>query len=47
MGAVKSTVQRLTVAKVDVERNLVLVKGSIPGAAGSFVILKETVKPKK
>ena len=47
MAAVKSTVQRLTVAKVDVERNLVLVKGSIPGAAGSFVILKETVKPKK
>jgi large subunit ribosomal protein L3 len=47
MCAVKSTVQRLTVAKVDVERNLVLVKGSIPGAAGSFVILKETVKPKK
>ena len=47
MGAVKSTVQRLTVAKVDAERNLILVKGSIPGAAGSFVILKETVKPNK
>ncbi len=47
MGGVKTTVQRLTIAKVDVERNLILVKGSIPGAAGSFVILKATVKPKK
>ena len=37
----------LTVAKVDVERNLILVKGSIPGAAGSFVVIKETVKPNK
>ena len=35
------------VDKVDVERNLILVKGSIPGAAGSFVVIKETVKPNK
>ena len=47
MGGVNATVQRLTVARVDAERNLILVKGSIPGAAGSFVILKETVKPTK
>ena len=45
MGNAQVTVQRLTVAKVDVERNLILVKGSIPGAAGSFVVIKETVKP--
>lgn len=45
MGSEKVTVQRLTVARVDIDRNLVLVKGSIPGAAGSFVVLKETVKP--
>lgn len=47
MGGVNATVQRLTVVRVDAERNLILVKGSIPGAAGSFVILKETVKPNK
>ena len=47
MGNAQVTVQRLTVAKVDVERNLILVKGSIPGAAGSFVVIKETVKPNK
>ena len=47
MGNAKVTVQRLTVAKVDTDRNLILVKGSIPGAAGSFVVLRETVKPAK
>lgn len=47
MGSEKVTVQRLTVAKVDIDRNLILVKGSIPGAAGSFVVLRETVKPAK
>ena len=47
MGNEKVTVQRLTVAKVDTDRNLILVKGSIPGAAGSFVVLRETVKPGK
>lgn len=47
MGNAQVTVQRLTVAKVDAERNLILVKGSIPGAAGSFVVVKETVKPNK
>ena len=47
MGGVQATVQRLTIARVDAERNLILVKGSIPGAAGSFVVVKETVKPKK
>lgn len=47
MGTANCTVQRLTIARVDAERNLILVKGSIPGAAGSFVVLKETVKPGK
>lgn len=47
MGNAKVTVQRLTIAKVDTDRNLILVKGSIPGAAGSFVVLRETVKPGK
>lgn len=47
MGNQNVTVQCLTVVKVDAERNLILVKGAIPGATGSYVVLKETVKPKK
>ena len=47
MGNQNVTVQRLTIVKVDVERNLILVKGAIPGATGSYVVLKETVKPNK
>jgi len=45
MGGTNATVLRLTVAKVDKERNLILVKGSVPGAAGTFVVIRETVKP--
>ena len=46
-GNANVTVQRLTVVKGDAERNLILVKGAIPGATGSYVVLKETVKPNK
>ena len=47
MGGEKVTVQRLTVVRVDAERNLILIKGAIPGAKKSFVVIKETVKPDK
>ena len=47
MGNQNVTVQRLTIVKVDAERNLILVKGAIPGATGSYVVIKETVKPNK
>ena len=47
MGRQKVTVQRLTVARVDTNRNIVLIKGAIPGAKGSLVMIKNTVKPKK
>lgn len=47
MGNANVTVQRLTVVKVDAERNLILIKGAVPGATGSFVVVKETVKPDK
>ena len=47
MGARKVTVQRLTVARVDNDRNLVLVKGAIPGAKGSLVVIRNTKKPVK
>lgn len=44
MGNVKVTIQNLEVVRVDADKNLILVKGAIPGAKKSFVILKETVK---
>lgn len=47
MGGHKVTVQRLTVAKVDAARNLILIKGAVPGPKGSFIIIRNTVKPKK
>ncbi len=47
MGGEKVTVQRLTIVRVDAERNLILIKGAVPGAKKSFVVIKETVKPPK
>ena len=44
MGNVRRTVQNLEIVKVDPERNLLMVKGAIPGAKGNLVIIKETVK---
>ena len=39
MGNVRVKVQNLDVVKVFAEQNLIVVKGSIPGAKGSFVIV--------
>ncbi len=44
MGTDKITIQNLEVIKVDMERNLLLVKGSIPGPKNSYVVVKESVK---
>lgn len=44
MGHTTVTVQKLEIIKVDVERNVLLVKGAIPGPKNSFVKVKETVK---
>ena len=44
MGAVRQTTQSLTVVSVDVERNLILVKGAVPGARGGNVLVKPAVK---
>jgi large subunit ribosomal protein L3 len=44
MGDVKRTLQNLSVVRVDEERNLLLVKGSVPGAKGSDVIIRPAVK---
>ncbi|MCI6498940.1 50S ribosomal protein L3 [Lachnospiraceae bacterium HCP1S3_C3] len=44
MGAKQITVQNLEIVKVDVENNLILVKGAVPGPKKSLVTIKETVK---
>ena len=44
MGCVKVTVQNLEVVRVDVEKNLLLIKGSVPGPKKGLVTIKETVK---
>ncbi len=43
-GNTKSTVQNLQIVKVDAERNILLVKGGIPGAKGGIVIVKQSCK---
>lgn len=47
MGGQRVTVQRLTVARVDAARNLILIKGAVPGPRGSFVVIRDTVKSAK
>lgn len=44
MGAVRVTTQNLEVVRVDAERNLILVKGAVPGAINADVIIKPAVK---
>ena len=44
LGAVKRTVQRLEVVRVDAERSLILIKGAIPGSKGGSVIVRPSVK---
>lgn len=47
MGGERVTVQNLEVVKVDTERNLLLIKGSIPGPKNSYVTVKTAVKAAK
>ena len=44
MGHERVTVQNLEVVRVDAERNLLLIKGALPGAKGGLLMVKETVK---
>ncbi len=44
MGVEQVTVQNLDVVRVDGEKNLMLIKGSVPGAKGSLLAIKNTVK---
>jgi large subunit ribosomal protein L3 len=47
LGGVQTTIQGLEVVKVDPNRNIILIKGAVPGANGSYVVVKETVKNAK
>lgn len=47
MGSVQRTIENLEVVRVDVENNLLLVKGSVPGPKNSLITIKETVKSAK
>jgi len=47
MGDERVTVRGLTVARVDVENNLLMVRGAVPGATGSVVIIKKAARQKK
>jgi len=47
MGHSRVTVQNLKIVKVDAERNILLVKGSIPGPKKTLVFIKNSVKAKK
>ena len=43
-GVDKVTIQNLGLVKIDTERNLLLVKGSVPGPKGGLLIVKNAVK---
>jgi len=44
LGSVKVTVQNLQIVRVDAERNLLLIKGAIPGSKGGDVVVRPAVK---
>jgi large subunit ribosomal protein L3 len=44
LGDVTRTVQNLVIARVDAERNLIMVKGAVPGAPGGKVLVTPAVK---
>jgi large subunit ribosomal protein L3 len=46
LGAVKRTAQKLEIVRIDAERQLLLIKGSVPGAEGGDVIVHPSVKAK-
>jgi large subunit ribosomal protein L3 len=46
MGGDRITVQKLRVVRVDPENNIILVRGAVPGARGTLVTIRDTVKRK-
>ncbi|HKP72982.1 MAG TPA: 50S ribosomal protein L3 [Pyrinomonadaceae bacterium] len=47
MGDERVTVKGLTVARVDAENNLLMIRGAVPGANGTLVVVKKSVRQKK
>lgn len=47
LGAAKTTVQNLTVHSIDKERNLILIKGAVPGAKGGDIVITPAVKKRR
>ena len=47
MGHDRVTVQNLEIVRVDVDKNLLLIKGAIPGPKGGLVTVKEAKKASK
>ena len=43
-GNEKVTIQNLKVVKVDLDRNVLLIKGAVPGSKGTLLTIKEAVK---
>nr|WP_307991106.1 50S ribosomal protein L3 [uncultured Niameybacter sp.] len=44
MGSVQITVQNLEVVRVDADKNLILVKGAVPGSKGTIITIKDSIK---
>ena len=44
MGATQVTVQNLDVVRVDADKNLILIKGAVPGPKGNLLIIKDARK---
>ncbi|MBQ8942129.1 MAG: 50S ribosomal protein L3 [Firmicutes bacterium] len=44
MGSVQVTVQNLEVVRADAEKNLLLIKGAVPGTKGAVIVIKNSVK---
>jgi large subunit ribosomal protein L3 len=47
MGGEQVTVQNLKVEKIDLEKNVILIRGNVPGAKNSYVVISNAVKAKK
>ena len=44
LGAVQRTIQKLEVVRIDAERQLILIKGAIPGSKGGHVVVRPSIK---
>ena len=44
MGAKQITVQNIEIVRADAEKNLILIRGAVPGTKGAIVTIKSTVK---